>query len=191
MHQGEVIRQHLQKSCQLLQDVASSLSAEIEQMATLIANALGEGKKLLIMGNGGSASQAQHMAAELVGNFGREIRRALPAIALTTDNSILTAIGNDLGFHHIFERQVEALAQKGDIVMALSTSGKSANIIWGLLMAGKKEAIPVALLGRDGGPALGLAISSIVVPSSDTALIQEAHLSILHTICREVECSLQ
>ena len=141
---------------------------------------------MLFFGNGGSAATAQHAAAELVGRYERE-REALPAISLTTDTSILTAVANDYGFDRIFERQINGLAGPGDVAIALSTSGKSKNILRGLRAARAHGATTVALLGKGGGPARRLADLSIVVPSSRVPLIQEVHDVIVHVLCEAVD----
>jgi D-sedoheptulose 7-phosphate isomerase len=158
-------------------------------MSSLITTALANGNKLLVMGNGGSAADSQHFVAEIVGRFKME-RRALPAIALSTDTSILTAIGNDYGFESIFSRQVEALAASGDIVVGLSTSGNSPNVLKALNLAHDLGCRTVGLLGKDGGsikPACDLAL---VVPTTDTPRIQEGHITIIHIVCDLVEKAL-
>lgn len=140
---------------------------------------INKNNKILIAGNGGSAADAQHFAAELVGRFQMN-RRALPCIALTTDTSNLTAIGNDFGFKNIFARQIEALGNAGDIFIGISTSGNSENIIAAIEQAKKKNLITVGLLGRDGGKIAKIADYSVIVPHDVTARIQEAHIFILH-----------
>jgi D-sedoheptulose 7-phosphate isomerase len=152
----------------------------------LIVAALEKGHKLLIMGNGGSAADAQHFAAEIVGRFKLE-RRALPAIALNTDTSILTAVGNDYGFDLVFSRQVEALAQPGDVVIGISTSGSSNNVYGALLRAREIGCSTVGLLGRDGGSLAGIADIPLVVPVQDTPRIQEVHVTIIHIVCELIE----
>jgi len=156
------------------------------EVGRIIANALKEGNKVLLFGNGGSAADAQHIAAEIVGRFKKE-RRGLPAIALTTDTSILTAVGNDYGFESIFERQIEALCTPGDIAIGISTSGNSPNVIRGLKRAHDLGATTIALTGRNGGKVVEIAHYSFVVPSYDTARIQECHITIGHVICEIVE----
>lgn len=140
---------------------------------------INKNNKILIAGNGGSDADAQHFAAELVGRFQMN-RRALPCIALTTDTSNLTAIGNDFGFKNIFARQIEALGNAGDIFIGISTSGNSENIIAAIEQAKKKNLITVGLLGRDGGKIAKIADYSVIVPHDVTARIQEAHIFILH-----------
>lgn len=159
---------------------------EIERAATMLAQAIGSGGRLLLCGNGGSAADAQHLAAELVGRFAIE-RRALPAVALTTDSSALTSIGNDYGFDHVFERQVQALGQVGDVLLALSTSGRSENVMLALAAARKQGMITIGLLGGDGGACAALCDVAIIVPSTSTARVQEAHGLIGHYLCEVVE----
>ncbi len=144
------------------------------------------GGSLLLAGNGGSAAECQHFAAELVVRY-RINRRALPAIALTTDTSALTACGNDFGFAYVFARQIEALGREGDALLLLSTSGQSENLLHAA-SAARKMGMPVfGLLGRGGGGVVPLCQSSFVVPSDDTALIQEVHLAVIHMICEEID----
>ena len=180
------IRDALIESADIKRTISERLCHEIESVIKMISNALKTGKKILIMGNGGSAADAQHIAGELVGRFKAE-RKAIPAIALSTDTSIITAIGNDYGFDTIFERQVEALTCKGDIVIGISTSGNSLNIIKGLSLAKKLGAKTIALLGNDGGSIKDIVDLAIVIPSHNTPRIQEAHITIGHIICEEVE----
>jgi D-sedoheptulose 7-phosphate isomerase len=159
---------------------------DIALIVTAIINAYKAGKKVLLCGNGGSAADAQHIAAELVGRFKKE-RTPLSAIALTTDTSILTAIGNDYGFDRVFERQIEALIDKGDVLICISTSGSSENIIKAAYKAKEKKATTIGLTGRDGGMLKDICDICIVVPSQDTPRIQEAHITIGHIICELVE----
>ena len=144
------------------------------------------GGKILICGNGGSASDAQHFAAEIVGRFEKE-RRAFPAIALSTDTSILTAVGNDYGYDRVFCRQVEALVSQGDTVIGLSTSGNSPNVVEAMKTAREKGATTIALTGRDGGRLADVADIVLKVPSTRTPRIQEAHITIGHIVCMLVE----
>ena len=172
--------------CRAMEEAERHLSVKIAEVVGLVADALAEGRKLLIMGNGGSAADAQHFAAEIVGRFKLE-RRAMPAIALTTDSSILTAIGNDYGFDQIFRRQVEAFAEAGDIVIGISTSGSSGNVFAALVTAREIGCTTVGLLGRDGGAIAGISDIPLVVPVPDTPRVQEAHVTIIHIICELVE----
>lgn len=158
----------------------------IHNVTNLLHSTLIVGNKILICGNGGSAADSQHFAAELVGRFMGE-RKALPVIALTTDTSILTAIGNDYGFDKIFERQVEALCSKHDVLLAISTSGDSLNVVKALGKAKNIGATTIALLGNRGGGCVNMADYYYIVPSSDSARIQEVHLLIEHLICELVE----
>lgn len=163
-------------------EAVGGLAPQISEAAAWIGAALRGGGKLLICGNGGSAADAQHLAAELTGRFEAE-RPAYPAIALTTDSSALTAIGNDYGFDRIFSRQVEALAKTGDVLMVISTSGNSANLLTATEAAQARGVRVIGLLGRDGG-ALGRCVDlPLIVGVPRTARIQEAHLVILHLLC--------
>jgi len=148
------------------------------------------GYKLLIAGNGGSAADAQHFAGEIVGRYKKE-RKGFPAIALTTDSSVLTSWSNDYSFDTVFSRQVEALAKKGDIFFGISTSGNSKNVIEGVKKAKEIGITTICLLGKDGGKLKDLADLSIVVPSDNTPRIQECHIMLIHIICEEVEKNFQ
>jgi D-sedoheptulose 7-phosphate isomerase len=161
----------------------------IAEMGILISDTLNRGNKLLVMGNGGSAADAQHFVAEIVGRFKME-RRALPAVALSTDTSILTAIGNDYGFDVVFSRQVEALAAPGDAVVGISTSGNSPNVLKALNAAKARGCRTIGLLGKDGGSIKGACDLALVVPSDDTPRIQEGHITIIHIVCDLVEKAL-
>jgi D-sedoheptulose 7-phosphate isomerase len=161
----------------------------LERIATDMAHALLAGRKVLWCGNGGSAADSQHMAAELMGRFRRE-RCGLPSIALTTDTSILTAIGNDYGFEKIFQRQVEALCVKGDVVVGISTSGNSKNVCAALETARQMGAFTVALTGEEGGMMGSIADATLSIASKDTARIQEAHALCGHMLCDWIEVSV-
>lgn len=177
---------------QLNESAQTKLKLDTKQIVTaaqLIIEAYQKGGKVLLMGNGGSAADAQHIAAELVGRFKKE-RRALPAIALTTDTSILTAIGNDYGFDEIFRRQIEAFAQPDDVVIGISTSGNSSNVLLAIDKAKEIGAKTIGLSGKCGGKLLQSALLCLVVPSNDTPRIQEAHITIGHIICDLVEEAL-
>ncbi|OMH40672.1 D-sedoheptulose 7-phosphate isomerase [Desulfurobacterium indicum] len=154
-----------------------------------ILNCIKDGRKILICGNGGSAADAQHIAAELVGRFLLD-RKALPAIALTTDTSVLTAVGNDFGFDAVFERQVEALGLKGDVLIGISTSGNSENIVRAVLKAKQKDLLTVGFLGKDGGKLKDLVDYPIVVKTFSTPRIQEVHITIGHVLCDFIEKSM-
>ena len=170
----------------LIQTVIDNLSGDIEIACKVMVAALKDGKKVLIAGNGGSAADAQHIAAELSGRFVKE-RKALPGIALTVDTSALTAIANDYGYHHVFSRQVEALAQPGDLFIGISTSGNSQGILNAFETATKIGCKTLGLSGRDGGKMNSLCDLNIVVPSDVTARIQEMHILIGHIMCKAVD----
>ncbi|MFN4319896.1 MAG: D-sedoheptulose 7-phosphate isomerase [Aquificaceae bacterium] len=158
----------------------------ILEVGQIMAQALKSGNKILLFGNGGSAADAQHIAAEIVGRFRRE-RGPLPAIALTTDTSILTALGNDYGFETIFERQIEALCMPGDIAIGISTSGESPNVVRGLMKAHDLGATTIAFTGRKGGKVIDIAHYSFIVPSYDTPRIQECHITLAHVLCEIID----
>lgn len=179
------IQQSVEEHTLVINSLANYL-AEIQQLATLVVKTLKTGNKILLMGNGGSAADAQHIAAEIVGRFTTE-RRGLPAIALTTDTSILTSIGNDYGYDNIFSRQVEALASAEDLVIGISTSGNSKNVLQALTAAASLGCQTAALLGKGGGEIKNVVNLSLIVPSSNTARIQEAHILIGHILCQVVD----
>lgn len=185
----EEIQQQLHEQRTVSETVEQVLTPLISIMAARLAETLRTGGKLLVMGNGGSAGDSQHFAAEIVGRFKRE-RRGLPALALTTDSSILTAIGNDYGFDAVFSRQIEALAEPGDVVVGLSTSGNSSNVQRALELARQRGCVTIGLLGRDGGSIKEFCDLPLVVPSSNTPRIQEAHITIIHIVCDLVEKAL-
>jgi len=162
---------------------------DVARAAQLIIEAIRAGGKLLIFGNGGSAADAQHIASELAFKMGRE-RAALPALALTTDTSLLTAISNDSNFDFVFARQIQALGRKGDIALAISTSGNSPNVIEAIKEAHSMGIGSIGLLGAGGGKAAGLVDLALVVPHDETPRIQEVHIVIGHIICRLIEDEL-
>ena len=174
--------EHLKTTQATLEYIAEPL----ETAAKLCIDSLQNGGKILIFGNGGSAADAQHIAAELVGRYKAE-RKGLPAIALTTDTSALTSIGNDYGYKHVFDRQVEALANKGDVVIGISTGGSSGNVINGLQTAKDLGCKLIGFSGRDGGEMNDLCDVNLVVPAEDTPRIQEMHIVIGHTICHLID----
>ncbi len=180
------VKNFLNASADLKKTVAETLSPQILDAANKINERLEKGGKLLLMGNGGSAADAQHIAAELIGRFKKE-RRAIPALALTVDTSSLTALGNDYGFETIFERQIEALANKDDAIVGISTSGNSENVIRAISKANSIGAYTIGLLGKDGGKLKDLVKLPIVIPSNDTARIQEVHITIGHILCEIIE----
>ena len=164
----------------------STLTSQVEVAARLCIDSLNNGGKILIFGNGGSAADAQHIAAEMVGRYKAE-RKGLPAIALTTDTSALTSIGNDYGYDRVFDRQVEALANKGDMAIGISTGGSSGNVISALKLAKEMGCRTIGFSGRDGGEMNTLCDVNLVVPAQDTPRIQEMHIVIGHTICHLVD----
>ena len=165
---------------------ASLLPDAINEGCTAVTEAVKAGNKVLLFGNGGSAADAQHIAAEFVGRFVKE-RSSLPAIALTTDTSARTAIANDYGYDRVFERQVEGLAVAGDVLIGLSTSGNSPNVIKGLLAGRAKGCKTIGFSGRDGGEMNNCCDINIIIPSEITARIQEMHILIGHIICGAVD----
>jgi D-sedoheptulose 7-phosphate isomerase len=166
----------------------ANLQPVADAAAAILAASTG-GSKVLVFGNGGSAADAQHLATDLVGRFQRE-RRALAAVALTADSSLLTAVANDYAFDRVFVRQIEALGIRGDLAFGISTSGRSTNVVEGLRAARARGLTTIALTGRDGGPAGALADIHINVPDPSTARIQEAHRTLIHAICELVEREL-
>ena len=181
------IETHLLQSADIKKQTAASCAQSIAEAAHFIAGAFLSRGKLLLCGNGGSAADCQHMAAEFVSRFSKNLeRRALPALALTTDTSFLTAFSNDCGFEGIFERQVEALGSAGDVLIGISTSGNSLNVIRAVEAARKKKIRTIALTGN-GGRLTAIADAVIAVPSADTQYIQEAHLAVEHILCELVE----
>ena len=182
----EEIRRQLQESCRVKHSFSEELLGRIEHLAVKSAAALAEGKKLVFFGNGGSAADAQHLAAELVVRLHVE-RPGLAALALTTNPSVLTAASNDYGFEQVFARQIESLVEKGDVLVALSTSGNSPNILRGIEAGAKRGALRVALTGETGGALAGKVDLLINVPSRDPQRIQEAHITIGHIVCSLIE----
>lgn len=166
------------------------LQPQLAMMATMLSNCLRSGGKILLCGNGGSAADCQHIAAELTGRLRAE-RRPLAALALTTDTSAITCISNDYSFDQVFSRQIRALGKPGDCLIGISTSGNSANVIAAFHAAQEMNITRLGLLGRDGGLLRDLCNLSIIVPSDDTARIQEAHIFLAHTLCAEIELDLE
>lgn len=164
-------------------------AGEIERIARALVRAFKAGRKVLLFGNGGSAADAQHIAAELEGRFARE-RRALPCLALTTNTSTLTAVGNDYGYERTFARQVEAYARRGDAVIGLSTSGNSPNVIEGVRAARRAGAVTIGFTNEHGGRLARLVDLCLKVPSRDTQRVQEGHIAVGHILCDLVESSL-
>jgi D-sedoheptulose 7-phosphate isomerase len=187
----DLIANHLRHSLAALERATqdAAMLAAARKIADAITAALRHGHKLLIVGNGGSAADAQHIAAEIVGRYKKD-RPAYAAIALTTDSSALTAISNDLGYDNVFARQVEGLGARGDVLLALSTSGRSPNILAALRVAHQRGLVTIGFTGSKGG-ALGTVCDHVLIaPSDDTAVIQQIHLAVCHGICEEIEQSM-
>ena len=182
----EEVRLEIDAHIALFNKIRSQLIEEVVSMGRLMRSVLARGNKILIAGNGGSAADAQHFAAELIGRYLKE-RAPLAAIALTTDTSILTAVGNDYGFEQVFSRQVQGLGQQGDLFLAISTSGNSQNLNRALTTAKGLGMTSIALVGKTGGEMIGLADHVVLVPSNDTPRIQEAQQWIWHTWCSLID----
>jgi D-sedoheptulose 7-phosphate isomerase len=183
---GQQIREQLAESCRVKQSFSDELIVRIARFAEKTAATLAAGGKVVLFGNGGSAADAQHIAAELVVRLRRD-RPGLPALALTANPSVLTAAANDYGFEHIFARQIEALVQPGDVLVALSTSGASLNVLRGAEAGRARGAFVVALTGETGGALAERADLLLNVPSRDSQRIQEAHITIGHIVCGLIE----
>ena len=187
----QFIRSSLRESAATKQRIEDQLLPEISKAIDLIKNALRKKKKILLCGNGGSAADAQHLATEFVIRLSPAIQRpGLPAIALTTDTSNLTAGANDLGYDNVFGRSVEALGAKGDVLIGISTSGNSESINQAFRVARKKKMVTIGFLGKDGGKSKELTDLSIIIPSKDTQRIQEGHITVGHIIFQQVEQEL-
>lgn len=185
----EAIQSGLRDTAALLERVAEEMAPAIAQVAEAALGCLRSGGKIALCGNGGSASQAQHLAGELVGRFRRE-RPAYAALALTTDTAILTAIGNDYGYEEVFRRQVEGLLVPGDLLIALSTSGNAENILRAVDEAKRRRVTTVGLTGQGGGRLAEVADLCLRVPHAQTSTVQEAHLAIGHLLCDLIEKGL-
>ena len=182
-------KQETQELIQVLTYVGDNLGPQIETLAQKIIECFKKGGKVILMGNGGSAGDAQHIAAEFVGRYKKE-RKSYPALALNTNTSSLTAIGNDYGYDVSFSRQVEGFANKGDIVIGISTSGNSKNVYKALELAKQKGCYTAALLGKDGGTIKDIVDLALVVRTNNTPRVQECHIFIGHTLCELVEKEL-
>jgi len=182
----EKIREQLRESCRVKQSFSDDLLARIEIFATRSAEALAAGHKLVFFGNGGSAADAQHLAAELVVRLHAD-RPSLPALALTTNTSVLTATGNDYGFEQLYSRQIESLVERGDVLVAISTSGTSPNVVRGIQAGAHRGAFRVALTGETGGALADQVDLLLNVPSRDAQRIQESHITIGHIACGLIE----
>ena len=186
MRESEIVRATLTETIALHEQVKQGDLGAVTDAAALIIESLRQDGRVLVFGNGGSAADAQHLAAEFVGRFLRE-RRSLAAMALTTDTSVLTALGNDYSFDRVFARQIEALGRTGDVAVGISTSGQSRNVIAGFEAARAQGVRTVAVTGGDGGPIGRLVEVHINVPSTSTPRVQEVHRTLLHVICDLVE----
>ena len=180
------IKEEFSSHLETINNVIGSMENDIEEASKIIVDALKNGNKILLCGNGGSAADAQHIAAELTGRYKTE-RRGLPGIALTTDTSALTAIGNDYGYDRVFDRQVESLANSGDVIIGISTSGNSKNVVSALKLGQELGCKTVGLTGRDGGAMNDVCDINMVVPSNNTPRIQEMHILFGHTICQIID----
>lgn len=181
---------HLSDLARLATRCAAELAVPVERYVALVRKTLKDGATLFFAGNGGSAAHAQHVATEYVVRYQSDGRKAARAIALSTDSSLLTAAANDLGFDAIFARQLEAHGRRGDLLVVISTSGNSANLVKAVEAAKARQLATVGLLGKDGGRLKGMVDVAIVVPSEDTALVQEVQLAIDHHVCSVVEPEL-
>lgn len=185
----QAIEQIFQESIAVKQATVKALKPLIKQAAETIIEAMKKNRRVFFFGNGGSAADSQHIAAEFIGRFMKE-RRSLPALALTTDSSILTALGNDYTFDIVFARQLEGLGQEGDVAFGISTSGNSKNVVEGIKKARSIGMKTIGLLGCDGGKIAPLCDIALIVPSKVTARIQESQLCVAHTICQLAEDAL-
>lgn len=181
-----IIKKEFNEHIKASLETINSISQEIEIASNFCINCLQQGNKILIIGNGGSAADAQHIAAEIVGRYKTE-RKGMPAIALTTDTSAITAIANDFGYQRVFERQVEALANEGDVLIGISTGGSSTNVIRALNLANEIGCKTIGLSGRNGGEMNKICDINLVIPAEDTPRIQEMHILIGHTICHLID----
>jgi len=181
-----IVKNEFNQHIKVAIDTIDLIENSIEKAAEICIETLKKGGKIILFGNGGSAADAQHIAAELVGRYKNE-RKGLAAIALTTDSSVITSIANDFGFHRTFDRQIESLASKDDTLIGISTSGNSENVINGIKLAKKLECKTIGLSGSGGGKLNSFCDLNIVVPSNDTPRIQEMHILIGHSICYEID----
>lgn len=182
----KLIRKRIEESIELKKTLFDTQADNIEKAAKAIISSLKSGGKLFIFGNGGSASDSQHIAAELVGRF-KKTRQALPAIALTSNTSALTAIANDYGYEQLFARQLESLGKKGDVALAISTSGNSKNVLLGVAKARKMGIATISLTGCSGGKMRNKCDIAIDLDSTDTPRVQESHITVAHIICELIE----
>ena len=180
------IQSYFSEHTALLNKISGQLAPKILELGNLLCKTFENGNRVYTFGNGGSAADSMHLAEELIGRFLRT-RRPLPATALTADGTALTCIANDFGYEELFARQIRALAVKGDVAFAFSTSGNSENVLRGLTAAKEKSAVTIALLGKDGGKAASMADHVIIIPTQTTAHIQEMHMIIVHLLCDIVD----
>jgi len=180
------IKDIILENIRIKEDIMRSSIPKVIEVTDILIECIKKNGKVILFGNGGSASDSQHIAAELVGRFKKD-RNALPAVALTTNTSIITALANDYGYEVVFAKQIEALARKGDVAIGISTSGKAKNVIAAIKLAKKMGLKTVALTGSDGGDLIKVADVALVINSTVTARIQEAHITIGHIICELVE----
>ncbi len=189
MANDDILAREFEAQAAIAAATVEAVRAPFGRLVDLCAASVRDGGKLLFFGNGGSAADAQHLATELTVRLVRE-RAPIAAIALTTDSSTLTAIGNDLGFERLFARQIEALGRPGDVALGITTSGRSANVTQALALAREAGITAAAFAGRDGGDLVGLADPLLIVPSQDTQRIQEMHITIGHALCAALEEAL-
>ena len=182
----KIIENQLRASAELKRKMADTVVDSMLQAIETVIHALQSGGKVLLCGNGGSAADSQHIAAELVGRFKKD-RKGMPAIALTTDTSILTSVANDFGYEEIFRRQVEALGEQGDVLIGISTSGRSKNVVLAIQKAREMGIVTIALIGEAMGPVSDAADITVSIPSTDTPRIQEGHITFGHILCDLVE----
>ena len=182
----KIIENQLRASAELKRKMADTVVDSMLQAIETVIHALQSGGKVLLFGNGGSAADSQHIAAELVGRFKKD-RKGMPAIALTTDTSILTSVANDFGYEEIFRRQVEALGEQGDVLIGISTSGRSKNVVLAIQKAREMGIVTIALIGEAMGPVSDAADITVSIPSTDTPRIQEGHITFGHILCDLVE----
>ncbi len=186
----ELVRGHFLESAEVKRQMAEVLAGPAAEAAALMSAALRAGRKVLVFGNGGSAADAQHFAGEMVGRFKLNGRAALPVLALTTDSTVLTCVANDFSYEEVFSRQVEAFAQPGDVLVGISTSGRSPNVVRALRAARERGATAIALLGGDGGTAAREVDLPIIVTSTDATRIQECHITLIHAISELIEAEI-
>lgn len=187
LHRQKYIQDQLNESAETKKRMFEACTGDILKAVDAMVNAFNNNRKILLCGNGGSAADAQHIATELVIRMNKAKRKALPAIALTTDTSMLTAGGNDIGFENIFARQIEALGSAGDVLIAITTSGNSENVKRAIQQAKRQGLTVIGFLGKDGGASKNLVDIPIIVPSNDTQRIQEGHITVAHILCGIIE----